>query len=286
MIHVCSLARLHDTVAETGARHVVTLLGRETNVVRPAGIDPENHLWLQLHDIAAPLDGHVLPAQAHVEELISFVRRWDRSAPLVVHCYAGVSRSTAAAFVAVCALSPHRDERAVAAALRRASPTALPNRLIVTLADRMLERRGRMIEAIEAIGPVLDGYARAVPARSRIGGMRRAGHRARQNPRHAEPFFTGRTKTTGQPRPKRYDRARRFAGAPEEIAVEFLIFIGLVAAVAFIVSTRSAMTDLAFSLRLLNAKLEAMSARWPSWPGSRDRRRSSPPPDTRRRRGA
>ena len=153
MIHVCSLARLHDTVEETGARHVVTLLGRETNVVRPAGIDPRNHLWLQLHDVAASLDGYIVPGEAHVEELITFVRRWDRAAPLVVHCFAGISRSTAAAYVAVCALSPHRDERMVAAALRRASPTALPNRLIVALADRMLERRGRMIAAIEGIGP-------------------------------------------------------------------------------------------------------------------------------------
>ncbi len=154
MIHVCSLARLHDTVEETGARHVVTLLGREMNVVRPAGIAPENHLWLELHDIAVPLEGYIAPAQKHVEELIAFVRRWDRAAPLVVHCYAGISRSTAAAFVAVCALSPHREERAVAAALRRASPTALPNPLIVTLADRVLDRRGRMIAAIDTIGPV------------------------------------------------------------------------------------------------------------------------------------
>ena len=152
MIHVCSLARLHETVASTGARHVVSLLGREDNVTRPADIAPENHLWLQLHDISAPLEGFVLPDREHVAQLIDFVRRWRRDAPLVVHCYAGISRSTAAAFVSVCVLDPQRRETAIAAALRRASPTATPNSRIVALADAILGRKGRMIRAAEAIG--------------------------------------------------------------------------------------------------------------------------------------
>ena len=153
MIHVCSLARLHETVATTGARHVVSLLAREANLSRPALVAPENHLWLQLHDISAPLDGYVAPQTEHVEQLIAFVRRWPRETPLVMHCYAGVSRSAAAAFVSVCALSPASDEHAVATALRRASPTATPNIRIVTLADQLLARRGRMVRAIEAIEP-------------------------------------------------------------------------------------------------------------------------------------
>jgi predicted protein tyrosine phosphatase len=152
MIHVCSLARLHDTVASTGARHVVSLLGVEDNLMRPQTILPENHLWLRLHDISAPIDGFLMPQVEHVEMLIGFVREWRREAPLVMHCYAGVSRSTAAAFVSVCALSPQAEERAIAVALRRASPTATPNARIVALADHLLGRRGRMIAAIEAIG--------------------------------------------------------------------------------------------------------------------------------------
>jgi predicted protein tyrosine phosphatase len=152
MIHVCSLARLHTTVEDTGARHVVSLLGDEAKVDRPPVIVEENHLWLRLHDISSPLDGYVMPGEAHVAELLSFVRRWDRRAPLVVHCYAGISRSTASAFAAVCALNPRRDEEAIALALREASPTATPNSRIVSLADRLLGRDGRMVAAIELIG--------------------------------------------------------------------------------------------------------------------------------------
>ena len=115
MIHVCSLARLHATVENTGARHVVSLLSDEAPIERPSAIVEKNHLWLRMHDISAPLDGYILPHEEHVAHLISFVRRWDRRTPLVVHCYAGISRSTASAFTTVCALNPHRDERSIAA---------------------------------------------------------------------------------------------------------------------------------------------------------------------------
>ena len=152
MIHVCSLARLHETVEETGARHVVTLLATEDTVLRPHGVPEANHLWLRMHDVAAPLGGYVSPETEHLERLIGFVHSWDRRAPLVVHCFAGISRSTAAAFVSVCALNPAREELAVAQALREASPTATPNTRIVALADDLLGRNGRMVAAIDAIG--------------------------------------------------------------------------------------------------------------------------------------
>ncbi len=126
MIHVCSLARLHSTIVDTGARHVVTLLGVEDEVVLPAGVPVGNHLRLQVHDITDPMDGYVTPQIEHVERLLHFVQRWRRDAPMVIHCYAGISRSTAAAFATVCALNPERDEQLIAQALRQASHNGLP----------------------------------------------------------------------------------------------------------------------------------------------------------------
>lgn len=121
-------------------------------MLRPECVAAENHLFLGMHDIPAEMHGFRAPAKAHVQELITFVQRWDRSTPLVVHCYAGISRSTAAAYAIACALNPRRDERVIAQALRAASQTAIPNTRLVTLADEVLARDGRMVAAIESIG--------------------------------------------------------------------------------------------------------------------------------------
>ncbi len=151
-ILVCSLAKVPETVRESGARSLVTLLDQGTNVSRPVEIAADRHLFVSMSDIVQAIDGHILPSDAHVSELLDFVRRWDRSDPMLIHCYAGVSRSTAAAFIAACALSPHRDEREIADAIRLNSPTATPNARLIALADAMLERKGRMKAAIARIG--------------------------------------------------------------------------------------------------------------------------------------
>jgi predicted protein tyrosine phosphatase len=158
MIHVCSLSRLHQTVLDTGARHVVTLLKDTDLVQRPECILQDNHLILGMDDINEPLDGYVVPADDHVTELLTFVRGWDRANPMVVHCYAGISRSTAGAYVAACALNPSRNELTIAQELRRISATASPNLRIVAIADRMLGRSGRMSAAIETIGRGMTAY--------------------------------------------------------------------------------------------------------------------------------
>jgi predicted protein tyrosine phosphatase len=158
MIHVCSLARLHETVDSIGARHIVTLMRNTDQVVRPEVVKRENHLILNMDDISTPLDGYELPAESHVMRLIEFVSGWNRAAPMVVHCYAGISRSTAAAFTAACALNPDRSEEEIALTLRRLSPTASPNARIVALADQVLGRRGRMVRAIQTIGPGQTAY--------------------------------------------------------------------------------------------------------------------------------
>src|SRR4029077_8754861 len=56
------------------------------------------------------------------------------------------------AFVSACALNPRRSEAEIAKDIRRLSPTATPNIRIVTIADQMLGRGGRMVAAIESIG--------------------------------------------------------------------------------------------------------------------------------------
>lgn len=153
MIYVCSLADLHATVKATGASHVLTIMANVAQVVRPETVIEANHLRVQVDDITESMDGFVAPDASHVAQVMDFVRGWDRASPLVIHCYAGISRSTASAFTAACMLNPHRDEHEIAQRIRAASPIASPNRLIVSLADKALGRDGRMIRALDDMGP-------------------------------------------------------------------------------------------------------------------------------------
>ena len=161
-IVVCPLSRLAETVAGYRASHIVTLVNDGTLFARPPVVEAANHLHVAVHDIWEPAEGMVLPGEAHVSEYLAFMRKWDRKAPIVVHCYAGISRSTAAAFSAFCAARPDLDEAEVALRLRQRSPEATPNARIVALADEILGRSGRMVRAIEKIGRGAEAFEGSV----------------------------------------------------------------------------------------------------------------------------
>ena len=78
---------------------------------------------------------------------------------LLIHCWAGISRSSAAAYAIACDRNPG-FERDIAIELRRRSPSATPNRLMVRLADDLLQRDGRMVEAIDGDRPRRRGARR------------------------------------------------------------------------------------------------------------------------------
>ena len=157
-LHVCSLSKLAETVAASGASHVATLINAGTPVTRPASIAAENHLFLGFNDIVEPMMGMIPVGEADVLRLFDFVDGWSRERPMVFHCWAGISRSTAGAFVAACRLMPEREEADIARELRAKSPSATPNLRIVRIADALMGRDGRMAAAIEAIGRGADAF--------------------------------------------------------------------------------------------------------------------------------
>lgn len=151
-IYVCSLAAIHDVAAQTGASHMLTVISGGTPVERPKGIAAENHLYLEFNDITAPAQGLVPPSAAHVEQILAFGARWDQKSPLLVHCWAGVSRSTAAAYILAHALTPGSDPHVLARLLRARAPSATPNARLISFADDVLGAGGAMTQAIEKIG--------------------------------------------------------------------------------------------------------------------------------------
>mgnify|MGYP006281845291 CR=1 FL=1 len=158
MIIVGPLNKVQPLVDEHGVSHVVTLLAPGTPNETPRGITPGNHLKLFFHDIVQPMDAHTPPSAADAERLIRFLENWDRQNPMLIHCWAGISRSTAAAYTALCLFRPKADEEKLAFELRAASPSATPNRLIVSLVDDVLGRKGRMVRAVTKIGRGADAF--------------------------------------------------------------------------------------------------------------------------------
>lgn len=161
-IVVSPLARIAEMAVRHKAREMISLLAERQDFHRPAVIDAARHLTLGVNDISfAGTGGLVAPQDSHVSLIIDFARAWDRSAPLLIHCWMGVSRSPAAALIASLAVAPEEDDFALAARLRQASPFATPNTRLIEIGDRLLAREGRLVAAVRGIGRGADANGNA-----------------------------------------------------------------------------------------------------------------------------
>ncbi len=158
MIIVCPLHAAQKQIDVHGAAHVISLLSPDMPHQRFQGIEHRHHLRLSFHDVGAATTGLEAPRLDDAQRLIDFIKAWPRQKPMVIHCWAGISRSTAAAYAALCLLRPTASEAELAWELRRASPSATPNRLITAHVDQLLAREGRMTQSIAAIGRGADAF--------------------------------------------------------------------------------------------------------------------------------
>ena len=152
MIYVCSLAELPVLMADLRPTHIVSMLGDDPFPATPEWLATDRHLKLRFHDIAEPIPGFLAPQVEHLEALITFGTAWNKAGPLIIHCYAGVSRSTAAALTILCLYNQGREEEAVQI-LRERAPHAQPNQLMIAIADRLLRCDGRLVNAVNTFGP-------------------------------------------------------------------------------------------------------------------------------------
>jgi predicted protein tyrosine phosphatase len=152
-IIVAPLARIAEMAVRHGAREMISLMAKDQAFHRPAVIQAHRHLLLNMNDITFKGTGNlVAPDETHVRQIIDFSRHWDQGAPLLIHCWMGVSRSPAAALIAALCLVPDQSEATLAHRLRAASPFATPNMRIIEIGDAILGRNGRLTDAVRAIG--------------------------------------------------------------------------------------------------------------------------------------
>ncbi len=152
MLIVSSLEAAHKAFATYSPARVISLLSGDESVPRFEGVAPERHLSLYVERETC---GKTISAAARerAAEIVEFIRQWKGDGDILIHCNRGVARSTAAAFIIMCMRAPKEKETALAERLRKAAPYADPCPLLVSYADELLGREGRMIEAIEDLPP-------------------------------------------------------------------------------------------------------------------------------------
>jgi predicted protein tyrosine phosphatase len=158
LIIVCSLRAAHEQLTLHQAKSAISILAPPTQHPVFHGLRKTDHLCLSFHDVAAATPGLNAPGKQDMDKLLDFLQAWDQTRPMLIHCWAGISRSTASAFIASCLFQPDRDEQELADILREASPSATPNPMLIKLADQALGRDGRMVSAIENIGRGEDAF--------------------------------------------------------------------------------------------------------------------------------
>lgn len=135
-----------------GITHVLTLLrGRELNdLMLPRSFNRGNWLHLDMDDV---VDGEnqFSPSIKQVDQMLKWAKSLPDGSRLLVHCHAGISRSTAAA-LAIKVMEKGVDMIPECIEwLVQHRPVACPNPLITKYADHLLGANGRLHDAAEDV---------------------------------------------------------------------------------------------------------------------------------------
>ena len=152
-ITICGIAELGEHSA-AGVTHVLSILG-PTSPDSPefAAFTPHRRLILRFHDVIERRPDQIAPTREDVERLLIFGREVSETsgAHLLVHCRAGVSRSTAAAALILVQANPEWPASTSLDTVAALRPRAWPNLLILELGDALLGRNGEIVAAAGAI---------------------------------------------------------------------------------------------------------------------------------------
>jgi predicted protein tyrosine phosphatase len=152
-VTICGIAEL-DGHSASGVTHVLSILDPDwPDPPAFAAFAPHRRLALRFHDIIEPTPDHLLPSREDVAQLLAFGRELGEPAGnhLLVHCHAGVSRSTAAAALILVQAYPDRPAGDALDAVARIRPRAWPNLRILEFGDALLGRDGEIVAAASAI---------------------------------------------------------------------------------------------------------------------------------------
>ena len=132
--------------------HVLSILDPDYPVPEVFGAFGEHQkLEVRFHDIIDETPGLVLPRDDHVAAILAFGRDLlaepTATAHLLVHCHAGISRSSASLALILAQAMPEKSADAVLSTVHRIREKAWPNLRLIEIGDAMLGRNGTLATA-------------------------------------------------------------------------------------------------------------------------------------------
>lgn len=153
-ITVCGIEELAGHCS-TGASHVLSILDPDHPVPEAFGTFGEHRkLEVRFHDIIDDTPGQLLPQPEHVERILALGRDLlaePAAAHLLVHCHAGISRSTASMALILAQALPEQPADVILKLVHDLREKAWPNLRLIEIGDAMLGRRGTLVEATHAL---------------------------------------------------------------------------------------------------------------------------------------
>ncbi len=144
--HICGIDEL-GAAPLTTARRVVSILDSAAPLPAALAGLHADLLTLRFDDVLAPAGDYRPPAVSDIQRLLAFDRDHEPHDALVIHCTAGISRSTAAFAILLAQRQPH-TEAEIFAQLRTVRPKAWPNSLMIALADDLLDAGGELVREL------------------------------------------------------------------------------------------------------------------------------------------
>jgi predicted protein tyrosine phosphatase len=154
-ITVCGIDELHGHCG-IGASHVLSILDPDHPVPEAFGAFGEHEkLELRFHDIIEDTPGHIAPQPEHVDAILALGRSLQ-SEPgatrhLLVHCHAGISRSTAAMALILAQAMPAQSAEQIIRMVHGIREKAWPNLRLIEIGDAKLGRGGTLVTATHAL---------------------------------------------------------------------------------------------------------------------------------------
>ena len=152
-ITVCGIDELAGH-REAGVSHVLSILDPGHPEPSAFGTFGEHvRLELRFNDIIEETPGMLRPSPLHVEQLLGFGRTLpaEADAHLLVHCHAGISRSSASMALLLAQAMPDCPGTEIFAEVLRIRPGIWPNLRILELGDAILDRRGALTTAAAGV---------------------------------------------------------------------------------------------------------------------------------------